>query len=322
LPSHTLRAYLLARSPLSDEVLLHMIYRGQPMDAWHLTQVLLANAKLTEQVKKALETSELLNAYMLAIVLNAGSGPTVKDLLVQEVIMRADEKERFFTLALDELATDTITPAPADSLRAMLAAHPDPSDYYLLAELEMERGDYAAATDWLDALVTAKAPDPALLRELVSMHQALGGDWQQADAAQRAALATMASSTEPGSAMAWGILYLLNESDEVPTAEEPSNEKSLRLQPARRLAATERPVLETHPNPTTGKSWAVISLELDEAAMLRLSDPQGRAVNTLRLAAGQRLVELDLMGLANGLYTCELLQGEYKLGVTKLTVQR
>lgn len=30
----------------------------------------------------------------------------------------------------------------------MLAAHPDPSDYYLLAELEMIRGDYTAAMDW------------------------------------------------------------------------------------------------------------------------------------------------------------------------------
>jgi hypothetical protein len=40
------------------------------------------------------------------------------------------------------------------------------------------------------------------------------------------------------------------------------------------------------------------------------------------LAAGQQLVELDLTGLSEGLYTCELLQGEYKLGVTKLTVQR
>jgi hypothetical protein len=78
----------------------------------------------------------------------------------------------------------------------------------------------------------------------------------------------------------------------------------------------------THPNPTTGKSWAVISVDLDDAAMLRVSDAQGRLVSTVRLASGQRLVELDLMGLAEGLYTCELLQGEYKLGVTKLTVQR
>jgi hypothetical protein len=76
------------------------------------------------------------------------------------------------------------------------------------------------------------------------------------------------------------------------------------------------------PNPTTGQSWAVISMELDDAAWLRISDPQGREVRRYRLASGQRLQELDLNGLANGLYTCELLQGEYKLDVVKLTVQR
>jgi hypothetical protein len=322
LPSHTLRDYLLARCPLSDEVLLTMLYREVPMDPWHLTQVLLANAKLTEQVKKVLEASDLLNPYMLSIVLNAGSGPTVKDLLVQEVVLRGDEKARYLAIALDEWATDTITPDPADSLRAMLAAHPDPNDYYLLAELEMERGDHTAANGWLDALVAAKADDPVLLRDLVAMHQVLGGEWQQADAVQRASLATMAGSTEPGAAMAWAILYQLNETNDVPTAEEPSMEKSLSLTPARRTTATERPALEAHPNPSHGQSWAVITVELEDGALLRISDPQGRLVRTLRLAAGQRLVELDLMSLANGLYTCELLQGEYKLGVTKLNVQR
>ncbi|HRO99374.1 MAG TPA: hypothetical protein PLN54_08075 [Flavobacteriales bacterium] len=322
LPSHTLRDYLLARCPLSDEVLLTMLYREVPMDPWHLTQVLLANAKLTEQVRRAVEESELLNDYMLAIVLNAGNGPTVKDLLVQEVVLRGDEKARYLAIALDEWATDTITPDPADSLRAMLAAHPDPNDFYLLAELEMELGDHTAANGWLDALVAAKAEDPVLLRDLVAMHQALGGDWQQADAAQRASLANMAASIEPGAAMAWAILYQLSETNDVPTAEEPSTEKSLRLTPARRTTETEQPVLEAHLNPSNGQSWAVISVELEDGALLRISDPQGRLVRTLRLAAGQRMVELDLTGLANGLYTCELLQGEYKLGVTKLTVQR
>lgn len=66
----------------------------------------------------------------------------------------------------------------------------------------------------------------------------------------------------------------------------------------------------------------MISVELDDAALLRVSDAQGRVVNNVRLATGQRLVELDLIGLGNGLYTCELLQGEYKLAAAKLTLQR
>ncbi|MBK9148676.1 MAG: hypothetical protein IPM12_12780 [Flavobacteriales bacterium] len=322
LPSHTLRDYLLARCPLSDEVLLAVIGREQPMDDWHITQVMLANARLTEQVRRALQESELLNAYMLAIVLNAGSGPTVKDLLRDEVVLRGSEKARYFAIALDEWATDSITPDPDDSLRAMLGAHPDPSDYYLLAELDMERGDHAAATEWLDALVVAKAEDPVLLRELVNMHQTLGGDWNQADGTQRDELAAMASSSEPGAAMAWAILYQLGETVEVPTAEMPIDERSVQVMRTNETATNDRAMLEAHPNPTTGKSWAVISIELDDAAVLRVSDPLGREVRRYRLVQGQQLVELDLADLAEGLYTCEILLGEYKLGVTKVTVQR
>lgn len=58
-----------------------------------------------------------------------------------------------------------------------------------------------------------------LLRDLLTMHQTLNGDWQQADAAQRLALANMAASEEPGAAMAWAVLYYLNETNQVPTAE-------------------------------------------------------------------------------------------------------
>lgn len=170
--------------------------------------------------------------------------------------------------------------------------------------------------------MAARAEDPWLLRELVDMHQQLGGDWTQADAGQRAQLAGMANSAEPGAAMAWSILYHLGETDEVPTAEMPDGSKSLTLQPAKAPRAAERPLIEAHPNPTPGPSWIVIGVEVDDAAFVRISDTQGRLVRTHRLARAQRLLEVDLSGLANGLYTCELVQGEFKLGVTKLTVQR
>jgi len=264
----------------------------------------------------------LLNAYMLSIVQNAGSGPTVKDLLRQEVEMRAIQKARALVIALYRIANDSTLVDP-DSVRyAMLAAHPDPSDFYLLAGIALERGDHRTATDWLDSLVVAKDEDPALLRDLVAMRIRLAGDWDRAENADLAALATMATSNMPGAAMAWAILYHLGATDAVPSPETPSNEKSLRHKPIRTTTNTERPVLEAYPNPTTGTCWAVLTVELDQAALLRVSDPQGRLVQSYRLAMGQQLVELDLSGLANGLYTCELLQGEFKLAVTKLTVQR
>lgn len=322
LPSHTLRDYLLARCPLSDEVLLAVLHRPVPLDPWHLTQVLLGNAKLTPRVLRAVETSGLLNEYMLAIVRNAGNGPTLKDLLRQEVELRAMEKARAQVLAFSRIAGDSLITNPHDTLYAMLAAHPDPSDYYLLAGIAMELGDHATARNWLDSLVAAKADEPTTLRDLVTLHEALGGDWALADGTQREQLAQMAHSSEPGGAMAWAILYHLGATDEVPTAEIPDGTKRLSWAPDQATRPMERPLLEAHPNPTMGTTWAVISVELDDTALLRISDPQGRVVRTVHLAAGQRLQELDLSGLANGLYTCELQSGEFKLDVAKITVQR
>jgi hypothetical protein len=45
-------------------------------------------------------------------------------------------------------------------------------------------------------------------------------------------------------------------------------------------------------------------------------------VRTLPLPTGSVLLELDLGGLANGLYVVELLVGDMKLGATKVTLQQ
>jgi hypothetical protein len=200
--------------------------------------------------------------------------------------------------------------------------HPDHTDLYLLASMAQERGEYALATAWLDSLQAVRDDGHAMLRDLYGMDQALGGDWPQADAGQRAQLATMASTYDPGAAMAWAIQYHLGETYEVPFADLPDGSKRLSWAPDKAPRPAVRPMLEAHPNPTTGQSWVVVNMELDHGAWLRISDPQGRLVGTYQLAQGQRLHELDLSGLANGLYTCELLQGEFKLDAVKLTMQR
>jgi hypothetical protein len=283
---------------------------------------MLANAKLSRQVMVALMDSDLLNEYMMAIVQNAGSGPSVKDLLQQEVALRAAEKAEALVHVYADIAADSTLSDPYNTLFNLIAANADASDYYLLAQMALERGRYAKANAYLDSLVLATADDTGLLRDLVSMSQTLGGEWELADVSQRAQLATMANSAEQGSAFAWAIRYRMGETDEIPTAEMPDTEKSLVLERAKAPTPAALPLLQAMPNPTTGTSMLAIGLELDGAALVRVSDPQGRVVRTMRLGEGQRLVELDLTGLSNGLYTCELLQGEYKLAVTKLTVQR
>ncbi|MBX2972295.1 MAG: T9SS type A sorting domain-containing protein [Flavobacteriales bacterium] len=322
LPSHTLRDYLLARCPLSDEVLLTLIYRPEQLDPWHLTQVLLENAKLTPGVLEALEKTEQLNPYMMAIVKNAGNGPTVKDLLLQELQMRSTEKAHHLVLAFDEIMSDSTMVAPTDTLYAMLAYAPDGGDLYTLAELAMDQGDHDLAIAWLDSLVAAKDPGQDLLRELADMQKAVGYDWSQANGGQRERLKELAEKTAPGAALAWAISYHLGDTDELPLAQLPVATKSyFPHRPARTTAATERPMVQAHPNPTTGSSMVVIGSGVDEPARLHVTDPSGRLIRTLPIAANQQLLELDLSGLADGLYVLELLVGDMKLGATKLTLQ-
>ncbi len=322
LPSHTLRDYMLARSPLSDEVLVSAIHREVPMDAWHLTQVMLENARLTPRVERDLEMSGLLNEYMLSLVLNAGSGPTSKDLLVQEVELRSIEKAHAQVIAFDEIANDSLLTDMQATLYGLVAAHPEPSDYYLLSEIALEQGDHVLAHAWLDSLAAVGDTDHELMRTLTVMHEELNGEWEAADASQRAQLYTMIESAQPGAAMAWGILYELGETVEVPLIKEPTGTKSLLLPHRRINRSSERPVLEAHPNPSVGTSMLVIGLELDEPATVRITDPLSRLVRTYQLGKGQRMLEVELMGLANGLYACELLMNDLRLATTKLMLQR
>lgn len=323
LPSHTLRDYLLARCPLSDEVLLNVIYREVPMDPWHITQVMLGNAKLTTKVLEALEKSELLNTYMMALVRNAGSGPTVKDLLVEELELRSAEKGRHLTLAVDQLMNDSTTAGVVDTLYAMLAHAPDVGDLFSLARIAMERDQRDLAHAWLDTLVVKKVPGHEELRELLDMQQAVDNDWSQATNSQRARLKDLASMAGPGAAFAWAMRYHLGETQDLPLAYLPGATKRLFAASPRRLTGTaEVQTLQAHPNPTAGHSMVVVGMEIDEPARLHVTDPSGRLVRTLPLAANQQLLEMDLSGLANGLYVIELLVGDMKLGAAKLTLQR
>jgi hypothetical protein len=322
LPSHTLRDYLVGNSPLSDEVLLAVIYREVPLDAWHLTQVMLANAKLNERVLNALLRSDLLNAYMMAIVSNAGNGPTLKDLLQQEVELRSAEKAQALVLAVNELTNDSTLAGPEDVLYDLLATAPDHTDFYVLVGMALQRGETALAISWLDSLSVAKDDGQELLREIATMQAALGNDWSMADATQRTRLLELAEKGAPGAAMAWAICFHLGLTMEMPLTPFPFSVKRLGPTNHQHAGPSDTPFLQAQPNPTTGTCMVVVGTALDEVAQLRVTDPSGRTVRTLPLPTGSVLLELDLAGLANGLYVVELLVGDMKLGATKVTLQR
>ncbi|MBK8499372.1 MAG: hypothetical protein IPL52_11295 [Flavobacteriales bacterium] len=74
-PSHALRDTLLANYPLSDSVLITMLKRSEPMDAWHLTQVLIQNSPLSGWVWQSIDENADLPTYFYDLLrLYAGGG--------------------------------------------------------------------------------------------------------------------------------------------------------------------------------------------------------------------------------------------------------
>ncbi len=64
-----------------------------------------------------------------------------------------------------------------------------------------------------------------------------------------------------------------------------------------------------------------MALDLDAPSLIRVSDLMGRVIYEKQLGALQKILELNVAELTDGMYTCELIQGVHKLDAIKMTVQ-
>jgi hypothetical protein len=85
--SQFLRNMLLERYPLSDEVLRSAILRASSFDPWHLTQVLVANARLNPNIMVFLEENEVLSPFFMQFIYeaNASGNTSLKEVLTNEI---------------------------------------------------------------------------------------------------------------------------------------------------------------------------------------------------------------------------------------------
>jgi len=89
--SDFLRNMLLQRYPLSNEVMQSAIERASSFDPWHLTQVLIANARLDLNIMTFLEESEVLSPFFMEFIYqaNATGDNSLKEILKQEISHRS-----------------------------------------------------------------------------------------------------------------------------------------------------------------------------------------------------------------------------------------
>lgn len=92
---------LLAKFPLSEEVLNKVIENSSKLSDWDLTQVLLANAPLSPKLLYLLETNETLPPFFMSFLYEAESGEALRSLLEQELGILRDEENRIITDIFD-----------------------------------------------------------------------------------------------------------------------------------------------------------------------------------------------------------------------------
>ena len=317
LSSAYLRDLLFAKHPLSDQVLGLLIAREEPLDPWHLTQVLLQNSPLSPGIWRTMLGNELLPPFFMALVNQAqqGAGPTVKQVLEQEVAHRRAE------LAVQQRVLGTIyardtTSIPLDSLAALPLYDGDEENAVRRFEALVQLGRYSDAQDLLSATLTSHLGKDVLV-DILDVHQTTGGDWDQLDAAKRAVLQDHAAGGRTGAAWAAGILYGIGAEVRQPPVRFPDTNK--RLSPRRTTdspVAASDPTVVCYPNPTNASTFVTYPSYFDGSTMTIL-DSKGDLVRSITLG-GSGVLEMATGQLPDGLYLVNIAGTTFS---TKLTVQ-
>ncbi|MBX7129163.1 MAG: T9SS type A sorting domain-containing protein [Flavobacteriales bacterium] len=318
-PSHQLRSFLLAHGPLSEEALIAAIDREEPMDPWHLTQVLIANSKLSGPIWAELELTGALSPFFYQMVRDHQEDPSIRQILMDELALRAYEKDteqRLLVLALQEDSTYT---GKLDTLLAILSTDTLGMGRTAAYQLALAHGRSTEAAMLATDLVGDARFEQLL--DLGSLQQGLGADWSQAGQSELSSLQSMAATGKQlGRGAAWGILYALGATDSLPTGILPMEYRTARVDEAN-ADPTGRPVVGAYPNPAKDRLMITWPAEADGGA-LEVTDAQGRVVLTQSLAGHTAFLELDVRAWADGLYLARVLRDDRVVGETKCAIVR
>ena len=304
LSSSYLRDELMLHSPLSDAVLDSMILRAQPMDAWHITQVLVQNSPLNPRVLSVLRGSGVLDSFFENVVLQAqqGQGPSAKQLLEKELTVRMGEQARTWAQLGWLWGTDTVDTDAADSVRAQYFFAGGGLDF-TQARIEqlIAEGDWSTATAKLNALSDKWSGRNALLY-LLQQGAAYGGEWGQLTAAEVDSLIACAEGGAQGAALIAGTLRAYGLADVLLDPVYPNSERA--FQAVRTPFAQERDAREelimAYPDPADEHTMITFPAEAQGGA-LELIDTQGRSIQRMRISS-PGLVELNTSQLPDGAY--------------------
>jgi hypothetical protein len=273
-----LRDRMMLNSPLSNDVLKAMIRRGQPMDPWHITQVCIENSPLDPGVLGLVAESTVLNSFFKNVVSQAqvGQGPSAKQLLQQEWMLRRSQLARAYTELGWLWATDTIIQGGDDSLLYTLQN---------LAELDLTwsrmanllvDGDVTNANAELQHFSNGQSGLDAL-RDVLAMAEAHNGDWSQLGSTEREALVQYAESNVQGAALYASILSAYGIAEVVLEPELPNSHHAMHISGADNDDAQALTGITAYPTPCDVEVMLAFPADLN-GAEFTVEDAQGKVM--------------------------------------------
>jgi hypothetical protein len=294
--SQFLRNMLLERYPLSHEVLMAALARASSFDPWHLTQVLVANAKLSNDIMNFLEDNEVLSPFFMQFIYdaNASGSNSLRAILKSEISYRSYDKSRLERkINRHYLDADSLDASGWNDFTAGQTA-----DYYLMYRIgdKLQKGNINKAIELKDSL-TATHPD--MLDWLDFRFDLATADSIDATHISTAWDFYNNSPAVLADAMAW--LTVQGMLDTVPTPPVHVGEpRSLSTsKPSKK--SNKRNFLEAWPNPATDRVMLTYPNEADGMGIIQIFNQQGVMIHQVA-AQGKGIAEINTTQWPAGIY--------------------
>ncbi len=310
--SQDIRDLLVQGSPyLDDGVLIQCITRQPPLDQWHLTEALVWNGPLTQNVIDALDAEMPLTEYLYSLVV-------AQDGSSQRLLYELDIKEEREELAELELEYLQILLEDDDALNAeqkiidlFTGVNTSRAQRFTISAYLKQGKPRDAETILSNYLGDVNIEHYVAFKTLEIALMDAGENWFQMDATQLASIQAMADDKfKDGWQMAQGVLNLINDATPVPEAiliEAPNP-------PTSRLAGTNKPdfssapkLLEIYPQPANSELYILADLPDNYGrATIRISNVLGQVTDLIEIGS-MNLKRIDVSRYTSGMYFAEFI---------------
>ncbi len=323
--SYDVRNRLMNVAPkASKEAWIAAFEREPTMNAWHITQALLANSPLEPSVLSLMARSDLAPFYQDLVRNGQNGGVSIHSIYKSELAHFYAEK----STALQAMLRKSVLSADP-AVRALASQALDDhttrnADAAKLA-LHYVANDLNAARTLVNTnlLANGKDKDYWVVQDLLVSMKSAGQQPHQLGAGGISTLQGIAANDGIGAAEAQAWLELLG----MPTKEKvilPSTNKAL----LRRTSAHSSPnatssILSAYPNPSNGPVYLVYDVpEGVTQVQVLVHDATGRLAFGEVVGTKGRVLELPQHALASGLHIATLLFDGIQVGTTKVEIVR